>query len=627
MNAPGRDTFDPEGWIERALSVLALRLRHEVALHRALRGEGGREGFAGVLLDGDEAETILVAMAGKLRASGTAEPLAAIEALEAKLAAERRGKAAIWSHLASAFGLSETELDLILLAAAPGFDPRFGRIFGFLADDLARRYLTPSLASRLLAKHGLTDLQMRRLLAADGALRRHGLIRLGPERPRVEAPIRLDEDMLDRLLGATPPLPAAIVSPGGGRQTDTPLPVTPRLIELPRDARTADECGATLIDLARNTGLGLLPVAARALLRAEQPHDALLSYHRASRLRRAVLVVTELDSDGALLDLPEKKRLLPTHPPPVWFLSRDALGWSDAGLPPDPALGTPPAQARQLAALDGLAETLHRPFQLGDLILPARSTAALADLAEAAGSLTRVLGDWGFGALFGKSYGMTALFKGPSGTGKTMAAQALANRLGLRLYRVDLAGLISKYIGETEKHLNRLFAAAEGADIVLLFDEADAVFGKRSEVNDAHDRHANTGTAYLLQRLETHAGLSILTTNLQDNIDEAFFRRIDAVIEFPAPGPSERRRLWERLRQSGAPLDDCLDLDLLGTIELTGGEIRNCCLTAAYRAAARDERIGMEALMRAVALELTKKGKPVRRAEFGAYYALCKGGG
>jgi hypothetical protein len=607
--------------------VLALRLRHEVALHRALRGDSGREGFGGVLLDGEEAETILVAMAGRLRASGTAETLRAIEAMEEALRKARRDPGAIWSRLEQAFGLGDAELDIIFLAAAPGFDPRFGRIFGFLADDLSRRYLTPNLAAHLLERHELSPLGWRRLLADEGPLCRHGLIRMGPDRPRVEAPIRVDEEMLDRLLGATPALPEPpIPSPGPDRGKPAAMPDTALHIDLSRDHRWEAAVAERLAGLAAAKGYGLLPVAARVLSRADQPRDALLSLHRAARLAGACLVVTETETDGPPLERSERLGLLPQPPPGFYVLSGQGVGWRDVGVKPDPATGIPAAPAQQIAALDGLAEPLRLPFDLDDLILPARGASALQELAEAAGTLAVVHGDWGLGGLYGKTAGMTALFKGPSGTGKTMAAQALARRLGMPLYRVDLAGLISKYIGETEKHLNRLFSSAEGLEIVLLFDEADAVFGRRSEVNDAHDRHANTGTAYLLQRLESHSGISILTTNLQDNIDEAFFRRIDAVIDFPTPGPVERRRLWERIRQSAAPLDDSLDLEPLAAIELTGGEIRNCCLTAAYRAAAQGGSIDMETLMRATALELAKKGKPVRRSEFGFYYSLCTGG-
>ncbi|MGD9753522.1 MAG: AAA family ATPase [Acidimicrobiia bacterium] len=626
MGAPLSRGFDHEGWVERALAVLALHLRHEVALHRALRGDSGREGFAGLLLDGDEAEAIVLELAGRLRASGTAEPITAIHALEAQLANDRRHPSSIWARLAAAFDLSEPELDLVLLAAAPGLDPRFGRVYGFLADDLSRRHLTPSLAARLMSRHQLGQLAARRLLGADRHLRRHGLVRLGPERPRAEAAVRLDEDLLDRLLGAEPPLAGELIAPPQSYRSVATLPSVARLVELPPEDRSDAAVGHALSRLAETSGFPLVAVAARTLLRADHPRGALLAHHRAARLRGAYLVVTETAGDGPPLDAIERQRLLPPQPPPVWVLSSDALGWHDAGLPTSRSRCGSPARARQLAALGGLAEPLRRPFDLADLVLPARSTAALTYLAEAAEALPRVLDDWGLGALYGKSQGMTALFKGPSGTGKTMAAQALANRLGRQLYRVDLAGLISKYIGETEKHLDRVFNAAEGPDVVLLFDEADAVFGKRSEVNDAHDRHANTGTAYLLQRLETHRGLSILTTNLQENIDEAFFRRIDAVVEFPPPGPVERRCLWGRLRQSAAPLDETLDFDLLATVELTGGEIRNCCLSAAYRAAASGEVIDMAALMRAVALELTKKGKPVRRADLGPYYARCKAG-
>jgi len=221
-----------------------------------------------------------------------------------------------------------------------------------------------------------------------------------------------------------------------------------------------------------------------------------------------------------------------------------------------------------------------------------------------------------------------ALFKGPSGTGKTMAARAVAAALGLPAFRVDLAAMVSKYIGETEKNLERLFAAAEETDALLFFDEADAIFGQRSEVSDAHDRYANLETSYLLQRLESFDGLSVLATNLAQNMDDAFLRRIDVVVEFPAPDTRHRRALWQRGVRTGAPLGPDLDLDLVAErFDLTGGEIRNCWLDAAHRAAVAGGPIGMAEIMQAIGTELAKQGKPLRKADFGPHYAALRGMG
>jgi SpoVK/Ycf46/Vps4 family AAA+-type ATPase len=233
----------------------------------------------------------------------------------------------------------------------------------------------------------------------------------------------------------------------------------------------------------------------------------------------------------------------------------------------------------------------------------------------------QVLERWEFGRTFNRRRGSVALFRGPPGTGKTVAASVVANAIGLPLYRVDLAGMISKYIGETEKNLERLFAAAATSDVVLFFDEADALFGKRSEVSDAHDRYANIETSYLLQRIEAQDGAVILATNLQDNLDTAFLRRIDIVVDFPAPGPADRLRLWQRLSATAAPVAPDLDLPFLAeAFELTGGEIRNVLIAAAHAAARDGCPIGMGEIVRALAQELQKLGRPLRRQPFGLHF-------
>jgi SpoVK/Ycf46/Vps4 family AAA+-type ATPase len=208
---------------------------------------------------------------------------------------------------------------------------------------------------------------------------------------------------------------------------------------------------------------------------------------------------------------------------------------------------------------------------------------------------------------------VAVLFSGASGTGKTMAACVLAGASGRPLYRVDLAGVVSKYIGETEKNLDRVFTAARGADAVLLFDEADALLGKRSEVKDAHDRYANLEVAYLLQRLEEHDGVVILASNLPRNIDAAFARRLHYVVEFPRPGPELREQIWRGILAPPVPTAGDLDLaSVAAAYELTGGEIQNLVLEAAFAAAARGEPIGQSALLRVLQRQQTRQGRSTR---------------
>ena len=202
-----------------------------------------------------------------------------------------------------------------------------------------------------------------------------------------------------------------------------------------------------------------------------------------------------------------------------------------------------------------------------------------------------------------------------------MAAEVIAHALGLDLYAVNLATVVDKYIGETEKNLERIFAEAEGVNGVILFDEADALFGKRSEVSDAHDRHANVEVAYLLQRMETFDGLAVLATNLRANLDEAFARRLDAVIDFPAPEIAERRILWERCLNPKVPRSTDIDLDFCAaSFELTGGNIRSIAVTAAFMAATASRPVSMADLMRATHREYRKLGRLVVEHEFGPWF-------
>ena len=208
-----------------------------------------------------------------------------------------------------------------------------------------------------------------------------------------------------------------------------------------------------------------------------------------------------------------------------------------------------------------------------------------------------------------RGLGITALFAGESGTGKTLAAEIIAGELGLDLYRIDLAATVSKYIGETEKNLRRLFDAAEASGAVLLFDEADALFGRRGEVKDAHDRYANLEVAYLLQRMESYRGLALLTTNLRSNVDRAFVRRLRFVVQFPFPDTAERRAIWGRAFPEAIPRRD-LDLDALAQLVVSGGSIRSIALSAAFSAAGDGGAVTPEHVRRAARLEFAKAERP-----------------
>jgi len=281
------------------------------------------------------------------------------------------------------------------------------------------------------------------------------------------------------------------------------------------------------------------------------------------------------------------------------------------------------ARAQNAAGLERLARRIQPAVNFPDLVLPPDTMAQLKELLTRARYREQVLDVWKMGGPSARRRGLTALFAGPSGTGKTMAAEVLASELGLDLYTVDLATVVDKYVGETEKNLDRIFAEAERINGVILFDEADALFGKRSEVSDAHDRYANVEVAYLLQRMELFDGIAILATNLRANLDEAFTRRLDSLVDFPEPDAEYRRRLWERSLGSDMPRVADLDLDFLAeSFKLSGGAIRNIAVAAAYAAAEAQHPLDMGDLVRATQREYMKLGRMVVESEFGPYYGF-----
>jgi hypothetical protein len=278
---------------------------------------------------------------------------------------------------------------------------------------------------------------------------------------------------------------------------------------------------------------------------------------------------------------------------------------------------------RRLGDLAAKVDLVHR---WEELVLPPSTHGRVRELLAAIRQRGRVYGEWGLGRRGGRIPGLTALFSGASGTGKTMTASIIAAEAGLDLYRIDLAGIVSKYIGETERNLDRIFEAARRAEAVLFFDEADALFGKRSEVKDAHDRYANIEVAYLLQKLELHPGIVVLATNLARNIDAAFARRLQHVVEFPRPDVAARLRLWRGVFTAETPLAPDVDLEFLAEqFEATGGDIRTIAIDAAFLAADADRPIAMADLVRAMARQMRKDGRLPSVSSFRQYFALIGG--
>jgi AAA+ superfamily predicted ATPase len=303
------------------------------------------------------------------------------------------------------------------------------------------------------------------------------------------------------------------------------------------------------------------------------------------------------------------------------------LAYSRAALrnpsDPEPSADDVIKAARSITApkLGRFAMRIDPQFTWDDLVLPERRKKQLEDILTRAKFRSVVHRDWGFGAKLSRGKGLNVLFAGESGTGKSMAAEVLAGALELEMFQIDLSTVVSKYIGETEKNLGSIFQEAENGASLLFFDEADALFGKRTEVKDAHDRYANIEVNYLLQRIEQYEGVVILATNLQKNLDDAFLRRMQEVVEFPFPNEESREQIWRRHFPKGAPVEDDIDFALLARqFKLTGADIKNVVLHGAFQAAETKTKISMRHLIEGVKAELLKKGKLVVKSDFGEWF-------
>jgi SpoVK/Ycf46/Vps4 family AAA+-type ATPase len=282
-------------------------------------------------------------------------------------------------------------------------------------------------------------------------------------------------------------------------------------------------------------------------------------------------------------------------------------------------------RAQSSRHIGALAHKIVPRNTFDDIVLPADVMLQLREICERVSHRARVFEAWGFDGKSSLGKGLAAVFSGPSGTGKTMAAEIMARELGLELFKIDLSGVVSKYIGETEKNLARVFDDAESSNAVLFFDEADALFGKRSEVKDAHDRYANVETSFLLQRMEEYEGITILATNLRRNMDDAFLRRMAFVVPFPSPEEPDRLRIWHSVWPRQTPLRDDLDLPFMARrFKLSGGNIKNIAVAASFFAATRDEPVGMLHIIRATRRELQKLGQSHIASEFGEYALLLE---
>jgi SpoVK/Ycf46/Vps4 family AAA+-type ATPase len=275
-------------------------------------------------------------------------------------------------------------------------------------------------------------------------------------------------------------------------------------------------------------------------------------------------------------------------------------------------------------ALDRLGQAVDAKATSDMLVLPDQQRDLLRQIVNQVANRPEVYDDWGFRNRLNRGLGISVLFAGDSGTGKTMAAEVIAGELGLILYRIDLSGVVSKFIGETEKNLRQIFDAAEDGGAVLFFDEADALFGTRSEVKDSHDRYANIEINYLLQRIESYRGLAILASNMKKALDQAFLRRLRFIVNFPHPGAPERLLMWSKAFPPETPVEN-LDFPRLARLNLTGGSINSIVLNAAFLAAQARSRVTMPIILDAARAEFRKLEKPVSEADFRLLEAVGAG--
>lgn len=646
-----------------------------------------------------------------------------------------------WRALARELAPTPVERDLVLLALARELRLDYEIVFGYLNDDLTRRWPTRDLALRLLARDDGERACLRAALGERAPLVRQGLLRICDSGEHTS--------WLAAGICATP-LAAALLGNAGAPAMRLPPGVTmadeaagPQAALIPKAAQARlariaravlddepiplivlegrDGCGRTRLarDLARAIGAPLLRVDLRVAAADDPGSDAGLRATRGAgaaeqalsaallwqRLARAVVLIDGADAwfarGGApMVPAPGLVECLAGARGPVllrldkganWHAALGALrvahvevadaslaersrAWHDAlhhaapratlpdldalaladrfdltpgriarivrraadegglddALEATPALSATAGRLSETArddshgAIGTLAVRAPTPHLWNDLVLPAPTMARLRDFSAAIRDRAIVLDRWGFGRRAARARGVSALFAGASGTGKTMAASVIARELALDLFVIDLSMVVSKYIGETEKNLDKVFGAARDAGAILFFDEADALFGKRSEVRDAHDRYANIEVAYLLQQLDAHDGIVVLATNLSRNLDAAFSRRMRYVVEFPLPGDVDRLRLWRGIFPDEAPLDPDVDLAFLASnFPLAGGDIRNVALEAACLAAAEGgAAIAMRHLVRAMARQISKEGKTPSAAEFRHFVAL-----
>jgi SpoVK/Ycf46/Vps4 family AAA+-type ATPase len=591
-----------------------------------------------------------------------------------------------FDRFATAFGLDALDLDLLTIIVAPDLEPRFEKLYGYLHDDITQRRATLSLCLELTGR-GTHDREIRDRLGPNGPLIRQGIVHVeDPGRPVLTRALRVDDQCCVHLLGMIPSFALDRMIVRVGVIEDAFVSRLAEMFRRGlTSAFLRDVSSGVGIAIAASAfvhaGLNPLCVDLRDEDVNETAVDALRLLQRAKYASAALVVAIDDDvhvqSPGFVRTLVSSRwpcliigaspwnalwstdpvvsfdveRLPATITDELWTrllpsLSREELApvTQQLRLRPEQVLRSADlaqhlsesegravvaddvawaARAQNSARLERLAKRTAPAVTWTDLVLPTEVRASLMEIESRYRYRDVVYGTWNVAGKNNRRLGVIGLFAGSSGVGKTMAAEALAGALGLDMYQVNLSSVVDKYIGETEKNLERIFSAAEGVNGVLLFDEADALFGKRSEVSDAKDRYANVEVAYLLQRLESYEGIAILATNLRTNIDDAFTRRLDVLVDFPEPDETHRLLLWQRFLEKGTPMAPDVDLEFLAAkFRLSGGNIRNVCVTGAFLAAARGDSLSMADLVRSTAQEYRKLGRLCTPSEFGPWSSV-----
>jgi AAA+ superfamily predicted ATPase len=629
-------------------------LAHEALVVRLEQGEAPRD-FAGLYVDDNEVTRLLGELPGiatpdrKAVASVDKSMKPALEAARQALHDFVATGDSLFAAVAWNSELGPEETEVLALLAAVEAEPKRQRLIGYIQDNVTLNRPTLATLRRLFPEPHPGPLAT----SQDSALRRACLINVPDEGPWGV-----------RMVSVAPPVMWALA---GDSSLDPDLPVGSRV--LLDDQASPEGAGLLLVTggdrtsrlrlaMSAAAGVGFLvtPLPAEdtewaAVVREstvagvtpivevggeELPRSARGWLERSNHLAWVISSDSELTVES-LPERPWQELRADNQEASVdeWMatfgsadtgghrLNREqlrlaSLAYSGVGEDVNAAV-------RRLASghLDRLARKIRPRRTWDDLVLPTEQLSQLHELVDRYRHRDKVFEEWGFKAF--PSAGLVALFAGQSGTGKTLTAEIIAADLGLDLYKIDLSSVVSKYIGETEKNLESIFSAASAGNLVLFFDEADSLFGKRSDVGDAHDRYANIEVSYLLQRIESYDGFVVMATNLQKNIDQAFLRRIHTSVEFPMPEEDERRAIWALSFPSTTPAGD-IDLDFLARqFKIAGGSIRNAALNAGFLAAARDEPITMEIVVLGLKREFQKLGRLRTEAEFDRYFDLVKG--